>query len=412
MGESDVILGIKIKRENKGIVITQSHYIEKILKKFNREDFSPVSTPIDPVEKLKPNTSKLVDQLEYSKAIYYLMYAMTSTRPDIAYAVGRLSRFTSNPSRQHWHAIKRASKKQTCITGSTMESEFVALAAAGKEGMIKRNHICEHEVLPLQEAWNWLPICSLMDWDTWLVKCQVNEHWSVVETYVYSIFSPNTQPDLQGSSKTRLLVTYFSLFVKQEPKNVIQALADLSWIEAMQDELLQFKLQKKQGMTGSKGYTQEEGIDYDEVFAPVARIEAIRNRLSTTDTIFADWKEWGLDEFCSYGICYPMSSSEENTHDGTCLYHFLWTTSKLMRIDDNYLNWYESLCQLHKVLILERAKTTQAQEITSLKKRVKQLEKRRKSRTSGLRRLRNVGFLAGRQSVSNLNFIQYFLILY
>ncbi|GJV26886.1 zinc finger, CCHC-type containing protein [Tanacetum coccineum] len=59
----------KIKRENKGIVITQSHYIKKILKKFNREDCSPVSTPIDPVEKLKPNTVKPVDQLEYSRAI-------------------------------------------------------------------------------------------------------------------------------------------------------------------------------------------------------------------------------------------------------------------------------------------------------------------------------------------------------
>ncbi|GJZ15421.1 zinc finger, CCHC-type containing protein [Tanacetum coccineum] len=59
----------------------------KILKKFNREDCSPVSTPMDPVEKLKPNTGKPVDQLEYSRAIGCLMYAMTSTRPDIAYAV-------------------------------------------------------------------------------------------------------------------------------------------------------------------------------------------------------------------------------------------------------------------------------------------------------------------------------------
>nr|GEX90501.1 hypothetical protein [Tanacetum cinerariifolium] len=141
MREADVILGIKIKRENEGIVITQSHYIEKILKKFNREDCSPVSTPIDLVEKLKPNTGKRVDQLEYSRAIGCLMYAMTSTRPDIVYVGGRLSRFTSNPSRQHRKAITRDSKKKICITSSTMESEFVALAAAGKKAKWLRNSI-------------------------------------------------------------------------------------------------------------------------------------------------------------------------------------------------------------------------------------------------------------------------------
>ncbi|GKD47162.1 heat shock protein 83-like protein [Tanacetum coccineum] len=53
---------------------------------------------MDPVEKLKQNTGKPVDQLEYSRAIGCLMYAMTTTRPDIAYAVDRLSRFTSNPN--------------------------------------------------------------------------------------------------------------------------------------------------------------------------------------------------------------------------------------------------------------------------------------------------------------------------
>nr|GEU97213.1 hypothetical protein [Tanacetum cinerariifolium] len=61
----------------------------------------------------------------------------------------------------------------------------------------------------------------------------------------------------------------FACFLSQkEPKRVHQALKDPSWIEAMQEELLQFKMQK--------GHTQEEVIDYGEVFALVARIEALR----------------------------------------------------------------------------------------------------------------------------------------
>ena len=153
---------------------------------------------MDPSVKLMPNKGMAVSQLEYSQAICCLMYVMTSTRPDIAYAVGRLSRYTINPSTQHWQAIQRvfkylkgtmdyglcylgyalvlegysdaswithveedhssttgwvfllgggaiswASKKQTCIANSTMESEFVALAAAGKEAEWLRNLIYE-----------------------------------------------------------------------------------------------------------------------------------------------------------------------------------------------------------------------------------------------------------------------------
>ena len=152
--------------------------------------------------KLIINTGKAVSQLEYSRVIGYLMYAITCTRPYIAFDVGKLSRYTSNPSAQHWQAIQRvlkylkrtmdyslsytgypsvlegytdaswisntednsstsgwvfllgggaiswASKKQTCITSSTMESEFVALAAAGKEAEWLRNLILEIPLWP------------------------------------------------------------------------------------------------------------------------------------------------------------------------------------------------------------------------------------------------------------------------
>nr|GEY11453.1 zinc finger, CCHC-type [Tanacetum cinerariifolium] len=109
MGKADAILGIRIKHEDNGITITQLHYIEKIHKKFKWDDYCPVNTPLDLTIKLMPNIGRVVDQLEYSRAIGCLMYAMTSTRPDIAYAVGKLSRYTSNLSTHHWHAIMRYS---------------------------------------------------------------------------------------------------------------------------------------------------------------------------------------------------------------------------------------------------------------------------------------------------------------
>ncbi|CAM8917015.1 unnamed protein product [Rhodiola kirilowii] len=202
MGEADVILGIRIKRENKGITLSQSHYVEKVLKKFNYLNCSPISTPMDTSVKILPNMGEAVSQLEYSQVIGCLMYAMTSTRPDIAYVVGKLSRYTSNPSTHHWEAIRRvlkylkgtmnhgltyasfpsvlegytdaswitnledhsstsgwvfllgggtiswALKKQTCIISSTMESEFIALTAVGKEVEWLRNLVYEIPLWP------------------------------------------------------------------------------------------------------------------------------------------------------------------------------------------------------------------------------------------------------------------------
>ncbi|GJY08906.1 putative ribonuclease H-like domain-containing protein [Tanacetum coccineum] len=118
----------------------------------------------------------------------------------------------------------------------------------------------------------------------------------------------------------------FACFLSQEePKKVVQALKDPSWIKAMQEELLQFKLQEvwtlvelpnvkraigtrwvfrnKKDERGiviknkvrlvAQWYTQEEGIDYDEVFAPVARIEAIRLLLAYAS--FKDFVVYQMD---------------------------------------------------------------------------------------------------------------------
>lgn len=55
LGVAKVILGIKIIRDDKGIVISQSKYIEKVLKKFDMIETVPASTPMNPNFKLMNN---------------------------------------------------------------------------------------------------------------------------------------------------------------------------------------------------------------------------------------------------------------------------------------------------------------------------------------------------------------------
>nr|GEX79547.1 hypothetical protein [Tanacetum cinerariifolium] len=60
-----------------------------------------------------------------------------------------------------------------------------------------------------------------------------------------------------------------------EPKNIKEAMADHSWIKSMQDELNQFERLQNKTRLVAKGYRQEEVIDFEESFAPVARLEAV-----------------------------------------------------------------------------------------------------------------------------------------
>ncbi|GJX90055.1 hypothetical protein Tco_0343381 [Tanacetum coccineum] len=138
-GEADVILGIRIKHESNKIAISQSYYIEKVLKKFNYFDCTPVSTPMDTSEKLMPNNGQAVSQLEYSRVIGCLMYAMTCKRPDIAFAVGKLS----SVRRFMMQAGSANAEDEQLHYKWLMESEFVALTTAGKEAGWLKNFLIE-----------------------------------------------------------------------------------------------------------------------------------------------------------------------------------------------------------------------------------------------------------------------------
>jgi hypothetical protein len=102
LGEADVILNIKLLREGDGgVTMLQSHYVEKVLSRFGFSDYDPAPTPYDPSMLLRKNRRIARDQLTYSQIIGSLMYLASATRPDISYAVSKLSRFVSKPGDDH-----------------------------------------------------------------------------------------------------------------------------------------------------------------------------------------------------------------------------------------------------------------------------------------------------------------------
>jgi hypothetical protein len=188
------------------ISLSQRQYAINMLEQFGMSDCQPVSTPMLPGLVLtKDMGAKTPEEAKtyggiYLSAVGSLMYLATQTRPDISYTVGMLARFNSNPGEMHWKAVKHLfryikgtldyrliysksaisthqfmtytdadhggckdtgkstggylvvmngapvswrSKRQTTVSLSTTEAEFVASVEAGKEIKWMRNLLME-----------------------------------------------------------------------------------------------------------------------------------------------------------------------------------------------------------------------------------------------------------------------------
>ncbi|WCJ38518.1 Retrovirus-related Pol polyprotein from transposon RE1 [Euphorbia peplus] len=115
LGKTKFCLGLQIEQLKDVIFIHQSSYIEKILKRFYMDQAHPLSTPMvvrsldvdkDPFRPRTDDEELFGPEVPYLSAIGALMYLANNTRPDIAFAVNLLARFSSCPTRRHWNGIK------------------------------------------------------------------------------------------------------------------------------------------------------------------------------------------------------------------------------------------------------------------------------------------------------------------
>ena len=94
-------------------MLSQANYVEKVLQNFSMENAKAVSAPLPSHLKLTkemcPKTQEeedMMSKVPYVLAIGSLMYARVCTRPDIAHAVGVVSRYMSHLGIEHWYAVK------------------------------------------------------------------------------------------------------------------------------------------------------------------------------------------------------------------------------------------------------------------------------------------------------------------
>ena len=114
-GKTKFCLGLPIEYISNGILIHQSAYTEKVLKHFHMNKTHPLSSPMvvrsldvkkDPFRPKEDDEKTLGPKVPYLSAIGALMYLMNCTRPNIAFPVNLLARYSSAPNQRHWNDVK------------------------------------------------------------------------------------------------------------------------------------------------------------------------------------------------------------------------------------------------------------------------------------------------------------------
>lgn len=107
LGELKHFLGLEVDRTKEGLFLCQQKYTRDILQKFGMLECKPISTPIEPNAKICAHEGKeLDDGTMYRQLVGSLIY-LTLSRPDIAYAVGVMSRYMQSPKKPHLDAARR-----------------------------------------------------------------------------------------------------------------------------------------------------------------------------------------------------------------------------------------------------------------------------------------------------------------
>ena len=107
LGLLSYFLGIEVLRSSHGLHLSQHRYITDLLQRMQMSNAKSISTPMCPHTTLSLSSGPAMDDpTQYRMAVGSLQY-LPLTRPDISFAVNKLSQFMHQPTTEHWTAVKR-----------------------------------------------------------------------------------------------------------------------------------------------------------------------------------------------------------------------------------------------------------------------------------------------------------------
>nr|GFB89360.1 putative ribonuclease H-like domain-containing protein [Tanacetum cinerariifolium] len=293
MGELTFFLGLQVQQRPDGIFIHQDKYVQEILHKFDLGNVRIATTPYEPPKpKSKSESDSPVNVHLYRSMIGLLMY-LTASRPDIMFVVSTCSRYQVTPTPSNLEAVKKIfkylkgqpklglwyPKESPLVLEAYSDSDYVG---ANKDRKSTTSGF--HSSNSTDSMFDGEPITRF------LCASDLGNHNPSHGIFSFSSYDVKFDTALNNVASS------------------VEALEDPSWVDVMQKEMQQFKFQnvwvlvdlppgkyaigtkwilknkrdarrivvRNKARLVAQGHRQEEGIDYDEFFALVARIEAIQ----------------------------------------------------------------------------------------------------------------------------------------
>jgi histone deacetylase 1/2 len=134
LGTLHYFLGIEVRRQSSGIILTQKKYAMDLLQRAGMLKCTPASTPMTVVDKLSAHEGVLLsaDAATWYRSVVGGLQYLTLTRPDLSFAVNKVCQYLHAPREPHWTAVKRILRfvKLTVCHGLTLRSTPDTLVSA------------------------------------------------------------------------------------------------------------------------------------------------------------------------------------------------------------------------------------------------------------------------------------------